>query len=51
MVLNILFILFRVEHFVGQNLPHILMLWVSAILWFVAPIVNLYYIFSNKKTR
>ena len=50
-VLNILLIFLCVGYFVGHGLPQSLMLWVSAILWFVAPIVNLFYIFTNKKTR
>ena len=48
-VLNTLLMLLYIGYFVGQGLPLSLMLWVSAILWFVAPIVNLFYIFTNKK--
>ena len=50
-LLNVLLIFLCVGYFVGHGLPQSLMLWVSAILWFVAPIVNLFYIFTNKKTR
>ena len=50
-VLNALLILLYVGYFVGQGLPLSLMLWVSAILWFVAPMVSLFYIFKNNKTR
>ena len=50
-VLNILLIFLCVGYFVGHGMPQSLMLWVSAILWFVAPIVNFFYIFTNKKTR
>ena len=50
-VLNVLLIFLCVGYFVGHGLPQSLMLWVSAILWFVAPIVNIFYIFTNKKTR
>ena len=50
-VLNVLLIFLCVGYFVGHGLPQSLMLWVSAILWFVAPLVNLFYIFMNKKTR
>jgi hypothetical protein len=50
-VLNVLLIFLCMGYFVGHGMPQSLMLWVSAILWFVAPIVNLFYIFKNKKTR
>ena len=50
-VLNVLLIFLCVGYFVGHGLPQSLMLWVSAILWFVAPLVNIFYIFTNKKTR
>ena len=50
-VLNILLIFLCIGYFVGHSMPQSLMLWLSAILWFVAPIVNLFYIFKNKKTR
>ena len=50
-VLNILLIFLCVGYFVGHGMPQSLMLWVSAILWFVAPTVTLFYIFKNKKTR
>ena len=50
-VLNILLIFLCVGYFVGHGMPQSLMLWVSAMLWFVAPIVNLFYIFTNIKTR
>jgi hypothetical protein len=48
---NILLIFLCIGYFVGHGMPQSLMLWVSAMLWFVAPIVNLLYIFTNKKTR
>ena len=48
-VLNVLLVLLCVGYFVGHGLPQSLILWVSATLWSVAPIVNLYYIFINKK--
>ena len=50
-VLNVLLIFLCVGYFVGHGLPQSLILWVSAILWFVVPIVNLFYILMNKKTR
>ena len=50
-VLNVLLIFLCMGYFVGHGMPQSLMLWVSAIIWFVAPIVNLFYIFKNKKTR
>ena len=45
--LNVLLILLCVGFFAGHGLPKSLMLWSSAILWFVAPIVNLLYIRKN----
>jgi len=50
-VLNILLIFLCLGYFVGHGLPQNLMLWLSATLWFVTPIVSLFYIFTNKKTR
>ena len=50
-VLNILLVVLCIGYFVGHGMPQSLILWVSAILWTVAPIVNLFYIFKNKKTR
>ena len=47
--LNLLLIFLFVGYFVGHRLSQSLMLWLSAILWFVAPVVNLLYIFKNKK--
>ena len=49
--LNILLMFLFIGYFIGHGLPQSLILWVSAILWFVAPIVNLFYILMNKKTR
>ena len=48
-LLNALLILLCVGYFVGHGYPQSLMLWASAILWLVVPIVNLFYIFINKK--
>jgi hypothetical protein len=45
--MNILLIMLCVGFFLGHGLPQSLMLWSSAILWFVAPIVNLLYIFVS----
>ena len=50
-VLNVILILLCVGYFIGHGPPQSLILWVSAILWFIAPIVNLFYILINKKTR
>ena len=50
-VLNVLLIFLCVGYFVGHGLPQSLILWVSAILWFIVPIVNLFFILMNKKTR
>ena len=49
--LNILLIFLFVGYFIGHGLPQSLILWLSAILWFVAPVVNILYIFKDKKTR
>ena len=51
LLLNVLLIFLCIGYFVGHGFPQSLMLWVSAIIWFVTPIVNLFYIFTNKKTR
>ena len=45
--LNVLLMLLCVGFFAGHGLPKSLMLWSSAILWFVAPIVTLLYIRKN----
>ena len=50
-LLNALLILLCVGYFVENNLPQSLMLWASAIFWFVAPLVNFFNIFINEKTR
>ena len=50
-VFNVLLIFLCVGYFVGHSLPQSLMLWVSAIFWFIAPVVNLFYIITSKKTR
>ena len=51
MVLNVLLIFLCVGYFSGHGLPQSLLLWVSTMLWFLAPLVNIFYIFTNKKTR
>ena len=45
--LNHLLLILCVGFFIGHGLPKSLMLWSSAMLWFVAPIVNLLYIRKN----
>jgi len=50
-VLNILLIFLCVGFFVAQGMPLSLLLLVSAMLWFLASLVNIFYIFKNKKTR
>ena len=47
--MNILLIMLCVGFFLGHGLPQSLMLWSSAILWFVVPIVNLLYIFKSPR--
>ncbi len=49
--LNILLLMLCVGFFVGHGLPNSLMLWSSAVLWFVAPLVNLGYIFRLNETK
>ena len=49
--MNILLIMLCVGFFLGHGLPQSLMLWSSAILWFVAPIVNLLYIFISSRSN
>ena len=49
--LDELLIFLCVGYFVGHGPPQSLILWVSAILWFIAPMVNLFYILINNKTR
>ena len=46
-VMNLLLLILCVGFFIGHGLPKSLMLWSSAILWFVAPMVNLLYIRKN----
>ena len=48
-VFNVLLIFLCIGYFIGHGFPQSLMLWASAILWLVVPIVNLFYIFTNKK--
>ena len=50
-VLNALLVFLCVGYFVVHGLPQSLTLWVSVILWFVTPIVNLFYILMYKRTR
>ena len=45
--LNLLLLMLCVGFFIGHGLPKSLMLWSSAILWFVAPVVSLFYIQKN----
>jgi hypothetical protein len=45
--LNLLLLMLCVGFFTGHGLPKSLMLWSSAILWFVVPMVSLFYIQKN----
>ena len=47
--MNILLIMLCVGFFLGHGLPQSLMLWSSAILWFVVPIASLLYIFISPR--
>ena len=42
--LNILLLVMFVTYFIGHGLPNNPILWSSATLWLVAPLVNLLYI-------
>ena len=44
MVLNVLLLVMFVSYFMKHGLPKNPILWISATLWLVAPIVNLLYI-------
>ena len=44
MALNVLLLVMFVSYFIGHGLPKNPILWTSATLWLVAPIVNLLYI-------
>ena len=43
-VLNVLLLVMFVTYFIGHGLPKNPILWSSATLWLVAPLVNLLYI-------
>ena len=47
-ILNILLILLFFGYFIGHGLPKSLILWTSASLWLLAPLVNLYNILKNQ---
>ena len=47
--LNLLVILLFFGYFLAHGLPKSLILWSSATLWLVSPIVNLFYIFKSSK--
>ena len=42
--LNILLVLLFFGYFIGHGFPESLILWSSAILWLLAPLVNILYI-------
>ena len=46
-VLNVLLILLFFGYFITHSFPESLILWGSAILWLLAPLVNLLYIRKN----
>ena len=43
-ILNVLLLVMFVSYFVGHGLPNDPILWTSATLWLVVPLVNLLYI-------
>ena len=49
--LNILLLMLCVGFFEGHGLPKSLILWSSAILWFIAPVVTLAYIIRKDETK
>jgi hypothetical protein len=48
--MNALLILLCIGFFWGHGLPQSEILWGSAILWLVAPIVNLLYIYNSSRS-
>ena len=46
-VLNILLLFLFVGYFIGHGFPESLILWSSATLWLIAPLINLLYIKKN----
>ena len=46
--LNFVLILLFFGYFIGHGTPKSLMLWGSAFLWVISPLVNLLYIFKIK---
>lgn len=42
--LNVLLLVLFATYFIGHGLPNNPILWISAILWLVAPLANLLYI-------
>ena len=45
--LNVLLLMLCAGFFIGHGTPKSVILWSSAILWALAPLVNLFYIFKN----
>ena len=43
-ILNVLLITMFASYFMGHGLPNNIILWASATLWLVAPIVNIVFI-------
>ena len=43
-ILNVLLLILFGTYFIGHGLPNNLILWSSATLWLIAPIINLLYI-------
>ena len=48
--LNVLLLILFGSYFIGHGLPNNPILWTSATLWLVAPLVNLLYIRKNSQT-
>ena len=46
-VLNVLLVLMFVFYFAGHGLPNHPILWTSATLWLITPLINLLYIRKN----
>ena len=45
--MNVLLLMLFGSYFIGHGLPNNLILWTSATLWLIAPLVNLLYIRKN----
>ena len=49
--LNVLLLMLCAGFFIGHGTPKSVILWSSAILWFIAPVVTLAYIIRKDETK